>query len=160
MLLAGLPGALFGGAVLDAWQERRYRLVLVVLAVGAAVAQAGLGAFRIALGAALGFLLCAVTSAGFEWGAELSFPAPESTVAGVLNVAAQIGGVALIYGVESLARSAGARPANCFLAACCLGAACCFVAVGGGRPRRDSIRGTAGCSEADRLSAPADRGLA
>ena len=41
---------------------------------------------------ALNFLLCAILSSGFEWGAELSFPSPESTIAGVMNSMAQFGG--------------------------------------------------------------------
>jgi len=123
MLLAGLPGSLFGGAVLDASRDRRYREVLLLLAVGAAAAQSALASLGAAgalvFGAALGFLLCAATSAGFEWGAELSYPAAESTVAGLLNTAAQLGGILLIVATQVVGGTAG----HALLACACGGAA-------------------------------------
>mmetsp|Transcript_61021 Transcript_61021/g.83802 ORF Transcript_61021/g.83802 Transcript_61021/m.83802 type:complete len:114 (-) Transcript_61021:135-476(-) len=50
----------------------------------------------------LGFLLGAMLTAGFEWGVELTFGpgTSESTIAGLLNAWAQIGGIMLIYGLE------------------------------------------------------------
>ena len=81
------------------------------------------------LTSAMGFLLCAALSAGFEWGVELSFPIPESTVAGVLNVFAQLGGISLIYGMEGVVDASSATTANAVLAAAMLGAAVFYMAI-------------------------------
>ena len=117
-LLAGLPGAVFGGWILD--RTRRFKAANVGMSLAAAAALAAVAALSrramasafaplVALVVALGFLLCALLSSGFEWGVELSFPISESTVAGVLNVFGQLGGIALIYGLEAYVR----EPAEC-----------------------------------------------
>ena len=115
-LLAGCPRRLWGW-ILDRTRhqggERRHEpaAAAALAAVAALSRRAMASAFAplVALVVALGFLLCALLSSGFEWGVELSFPISESTVAGVLNVFGQLGGIALIYGLEAYVRA----PAEC-----------------------------------------------
>ncbi|MBX7255674.1 MAG: MFS transporter [Candidatus Hydrogenedentes bacterium] len=54
----------------------------------------------------LGFFIMSAGPIGFQYGAELSYPAPESTSQGLLLLAGQISGVAFIYGMDAF-RSAG-----------------------------------------------------
>ena len=155
---AGLPGALGGGAILDLMVVKRFRGLNVAMAAAGAVVMAGIaidsGTSAITdiciLVSILGFLLSTITSAGFEWGVELSYPASESTVAGALNVAAQTGGIALIYGVEGL--SSERVLANGVLCLALVFAALVFIAVGS-EQRRQAARGPVG--EAARLTEPA-----
>jgi len=62
----------------------------------------------------------------------------------VSQVAAQLGGIALIYATERLGASAG----NALLAIACGGAALAFATVGRERPRRATLEAPA---EVDRL---------
>ena len=129
-LVSGLPGAVFGGWVMDVTGAYKMASIFfcvlsaATLAAVAAVASTAFGHFELlmVLTSAMGFLLCAGLSAGFEWGVELSFPIPESTVAGVLNVFAQLGGIGLIYGIEGVVAASGPTTANAVLAAAMLGA--------------------------------------
>merc|ERR1719162_1554657 len=81
------------------------------------------------LGALFGLMLCAVLSAGFEFGVEVAFPAAESQVAGLLNAWGQIMGVVMIYAMEPLAAARGASAANAVLLVSLLLAVLLFAAV-------------------------------
>ena len=65
-----------------------------------------------AAGGGFGFMATALISAGFEFGAELSYPVPEERSAGVLNVAAQAAGV-LFISVLQASRCACCWPLPC-----------------------------------------------
>jgi len=54
----------------------------------------------------LGFFIMSAGPIGFQYGAELSYPAPESTSQGLMLLAGQVSGVAFIYGMDAF-RSAG-----------------------------------------------------
>ena len=60
---------------------------------------------------------------------ELSFPLPESTVAGVLNLFGQLGGIALIYGLEYLVADLGATCGNVLLTGAMVGAGLCYLCI-------------------------------
>jgi hypothetical protein len=54
----------------------------------------------------LGFFTMSAGPIGFQYGAELSYPAPESTSQGLLLLVGQISGAAFIYGMHAF-RSGG-----------------------------------------------------
>ena len=104
VILVGLCGSLVGGAVLDkgkAFQPLN-RLYVFTAFLGMCLwffvsksfpeSRAGL----YVVGAIVGFSLTGSISIGFEYAVELTYPLNEGTVAGVLNVAANVGGVVLI----------------------------------------------------------------
>lgn len=54
----------------------------------------------------LGFFIMSAGPIGFQYGAELSYPAPESTSQGLMLLAGQVSGVVFIYGMDAF-RSVG-----------------------------------------------------
>jgi cyanate permease len=110
MMIGGIVGALIVPPLSDRAGRR------VPFLVGCtALAVPGLAGFAFATGypALLGFsflLGFAVLSAGpvgFEYGAELAHPAPESTAQGLLLLGGQISGIVFIFGMDALRESTG-----------------------------------------------------
>jgi MFS transporter, FLVCR family, feline leukemia virus subgroup C receptor-related protein len=108
LILAGVIGAIVSGDYLDRTQQQSqsHRRVSIVLLVGSLVAmtlfdfsRAVLPLHRCLAYLATGLVGCFITgfmSVGFEYGTAISYPADEAAVAGVMNVAAQIGGWILV----------------------------------------------------------------
>lgn len=112
LILAGVVGSLVSGEYLDRQTQQQtahaqsHRNVSIVLLVGSIFAmvlftlsRAILPFYRCLAYLATGLLGCFLTgfiSVGFEYGTAISYPADEAAVAGVMNVAAQIGGWALV----------------------------------------------------------------
>jgi cyanate permease len=112
---AGIAGGLMVGAgvlgalVLPALSDRlRRRVPFLVLALaGATVGLVGVTyatAYWLLLlsAATLGFFLLAAGPIGFQYGAEVAYPAPEGTSNGVLLLMGQVSGIALIFAMDSL----------------------------------------------------------
>ncbi len=104
MVMGGVVGAL----VLPAMSDRsRRRIPFIVLALaGATLGLAGVTYassywLLLASAGALGFFLLAAGPIGFQYGAELAFPAPEGTSNGLLLLAGQISGIAFIFGMDA-----------------------------------------------------------
>ena len=110
---AGLTGALmvgagvFGALILPALSDRyRRRVPFIVLAVAASIF--GLIGITFALsygvllaGAAImGFFLLAAGPIGFQYGAEVAYPAPEGTTTGLLLLVGQVSGIIFILGMD------------------------------------------------------------
>jgi len=110
---AGLTGALMVGAgvlgalVLPAFSDHyRRRVPFIVLAVAASIF--GLIGITFALsygvllaGAAImGFFLLAAGPIGFQYGAEVAYPAPEGTTTGLLLLVGQVSGIIFILGMD------------------------------------------------------------
>jgi cyanate permease len=110
---AGLAGALmvgagvFGALLLPALSDRyRRRVPFIVLAVAASIF--GLIGITFALsygvllaGAAImGFFLLAAGPIGFQYGAEVAYPAPEGTTTGLLLLVGQVSGIVLILAMD------------------------------------------------------------
>lgn len=94
--LAGIVGSVVCGYILD-W-SKKFKLVTVVLYLCSLLGTAG---FAVALeyhtvyglyvaSIALGFFMTGYLPIGFEFAAEVSFPEPEGTSAGLLNASAQV----------------------------------------------------------------------
>jgi cyanate permease len=105
MILGGIVGAV----VLPLLSDRARKRVpyLVVAVIGATVGLAGV-TFAPSYGLLLlfsfifGFFLLSAGPIGFQYGAEITFPAPEGTSNGLLLLMGQISGIVFILGMDLL----------------------------------------------------------
>ncbi len=107
MILGGIAGAL----VLPALSDRSHRRVpFIILALaGATLGLAGVTyatgyGLLLASAFALGFFLLSAGPIGFQYGAEVAYPAPEGVSNGLLLLMGQISGIVFIFGMDSLKR--------------------------------------------------------
>ena len=104
MIVAGIVGALFIPILSDRF-KRRTPFIIIAL-TGATLGLAGITfatAYWLLLtsGAVLGFFLLSSGPIGFQYGAEITFPASEGTSNGMLLLMGQISGIAFIFGMDS-----------------------------------------------------------
>jgi MFS family permease len=110
---AGMAGGLmiFGGlagAAIISWLSDRYRRRVPFILLALAVSSLGLIGITFATNYALlltssfimGFFLLSAGPIGFQYGAEITFPAPEGTSNGLLLLMGQISGIAFIFGMD------------------------------------------------------------
>lgn len=110
MMVAGILGALIVPPLSD-----RYRKRVVFLVVCTAITALGLAGFAfaktfaglLAASFVLGFGILSAGPVGFEYGAELGHPAPESTSQGLLILGGQISGIIFIFGMDALRSQTG-----------------------------------------------------
>jgi cyanate permease len=103
MILGGLVGALIIPWLSD---RHRKRTPFIVLAIAGAVV--GLAGVTLATGYGLllasafimGFFLLSAGPIGFQYGAEIAYPAPEGTTNGLLILVGQISGIIFIFGMD------------------------------------------------------------
>ncbi|PNF35121.1 Feline leukemia virus subgroup C receptor-related protein 2 [Cryptotermes secundus] len=101
MVLAGMLGSVLSGIVLD--KTHRFKettMALYIFSLLGMVAymftlSTGKIGIVYATGALLGFFMTGYLPVGFELAAELTYPEPEGTSAGILNAAVQLFGIAL-----------------------------------------------------------------
>ena len=105
MVLGGIVGAL----VLPALSDRAHRRIpFIIMALAGAtlglvgVTYATAAWLLLASALALGFFLLAAGPIGFQYGAEVAYPAPEGTTNGLLLLMGQISGIAFIFGMDAL----------------------------------------------------------
>ena len=105
MVAGGLVGALIIPSLSD---RARKRVPYMILAMaGAALGLAGItfaASYWLLLVSAfaLGFFLLSAGPVGFQYGAEITLPAPEGTSNGLLLLMGQISGIAFIFGMDML----------------------------------------------------------
>lgn len=143
-LAVGMVGCVFGGWILD--RTQLYKGANIAFILGSAAIVCALAALSdqvpdayagvLVLSMALIFCLCGHLTAGFELGVELSFPTPESTVAGVLNCFAQVTGVFMIYFTRFFNVRQGAAASFIVLLVALLLSALGFVLVPGMQKRQ------------------------
>jgi sugar phosphate permease len=109
MILGGIVGALVMPSLSDRYR-RRVPFISLALA-GAIPGLAGITfatSYWLLLASALvmGFFLLSAGPIGFQYGAEVAYPAPEGTSNGLLLLMGQISGIAFIFGMDSF-RSPG-----------------------------------------------------
>jgi cyanate permease len=109
MIVGGLAGALVIPALSDRYR-RRVPFILLSLA-GATVGLAGVTfatTYGLLLASAftMGFFLLSAGPIGFQYGAEVTHPAPEGTTNGMLLLMGQISGIAFIIGMDSFKSAA------------------------------------------------------
>lgn len=104
MILGGILGALIMPILSDRYRKRK-PFIIIALA-GATVGLAGITFatgywLLLASGTILGFFLLSAGPIGFQYGAEITFPASEGTSNGLLLLAGQISGIAFIFAMDS-----------------------------------------------------------
>jgi len=104
MVVGGIIGALVLPSLSDRYRRRTPFLVLAV--VGATLGLVGITyatGYWLLLASAfiLGFFLLSAGPIGFQYGAEVAYPAPEGTSNGLLLLMGQISGVVFIIGMDS-----------------------------------------------------------
>jgi cyanate permease len=108
MIVGGIIGALFIPLLSDHYKKRT-PFIIIALA-GATLGLAGITfatSYWLLLisGIVLGFFLLSSGPIGFQYGAEITFPASEGTSNGMLILMGQISGIAFIFGMDSLKSS-------------------------------------------------------
>lgn len=109
MVVGGVVGALVLPTLSDRYRKRTPFMVAAV--AGATLGLVGVTfasgyGLLIASAFVMGFFLLSAGPIGFQYGAEITYPAPEGTSNGLLLLMGQISGIALIFGMDSF-RSAG-----------------------------------------------------
>lgn len=104
MIVGGIIGALVMPLLSDHYRKRISFLVLAL--AGAVVGLIGITyaeSFGLVLAAAfvLGFFLLSAGPIGFQYGAEVAYPAPEGTSNGLLLMMGQISGIVFILAMDS-----------------------------------------------------------
>ncbi len=105
MIVGGIIGALVISSLSDRYRKRTPFLVLAL--VGATMGLVGItyatGYWLLLTSAfVLGFFLLSAGPVGFQYGAEVAYPAPEGTSNGLLLWVGQISGIVFILGMDSL----------------------------------------------------------
>lgn len=105
MIVGGIVGALVIPALSDRYRKRTPFLVLAL--TGAAIGLVGItfsDSYLILLISAFvfGFFLLSAGPVGFQYGAEVAYPAPEGTSNGLLLLMGQVSGIVFIFGMDGL----------------------------------------------------------
>jgi sugar phosphate permease len=108
MILGGILGALIL-PVLSDFYRKRIPFIIIAL-IGTTIGLAGITFatgywMLITSGIVLGFFLLSAGPIGFQYGAEITFPASEGTSNGLLILAGQISGIAFIFAMDSFKSS-------------------------------------------------------
>jgi MFS family permease len=104
MILGGVLGA-----VIISWLSDHYRKRVPFILLALSAACIGLAGLTFATGYPLllassfiiGFFLLSAGPVGFQYGAEVAYPAPEGTSNGILLLMGQISGILFIIGMDS-----------------------------------------------------------
>lgn len=109
MIIGGIVGALIIPLLSDKY-KRRTPFIIVAL-TGATLGLTGITfatSYHLLLlsGMILGFFLLSAGPVGFQYGAEITFPASEGTSNGMLLLMGQVSGIAFIFGMDSFKSAA------------------------------------------------------
>jgi cyanate permease len=105
MIIGGIVGALIIPLLSDFYRKRTPFIILAL--IGATIGLIGITfatSYWLLLlsGTVLGFFLLSSGPIGFQYGAEITYPASEGTSNGMLLLMGQISGIAFIFGMDSL----------------------------------------------------------
>ena len=111
MVVGGIIGAVIMPLLSDHYRKRTPFIILSM--IGATLGLVGLAiatSYWILLLSAfvLGFFLLSAGPLGFQYGAEITYPAPEGTSTGMLLLMGQISGIIFIFGMDMLKSPTGA----------------------------------------------------
>jgi cyanate permease len=109
MIVGGIIGALFIPILSDKYKKRTPFIIIAL--VGATLGLTGITFattywLLLTSGAVLGFFLLSSGPIGFQYGAEITYPASEGTSNGMLLLMGQVSGIAFIFGMDSLKSAA------------------------------------------------------
>ncbi len=110
MLGAGIIGAFVLPLISDSL--RRRKIFVVIALVGLLPGLAGIALAQsywllLASSAVFGFFLLSAGPIGFQYGAELTLPAPEGTSNSMLLVMGQVSGILFIFGMDAIKAPSG-----------------------------------------------------
>ena len=105
MIVGGIVGALIIPMLSDKYKKRTPFIILALF--GATLGLTGITFatsywLMITSGMVLGFFLLSAGPVGFQYGAEITFPASEGTSNGMLLLMGQVSGIAFIFGMDSM----------------------------------------------------------
>ena len=105
MIVGGIIGALFIPILSDKYKKRTPFIIIAL--VGATLGLTGITFattywLLLTSGAVLGFFLLSSGPIGFQYGAEITYPASEGTSNGMLLLMGQVSGIVFIFGMDSL----------------------------------------------------------
>jgi MFS family permease len=108
MIVGGIIGALFIPILSDHYKKRTPFIIIAL--TGATIGLAGVtfaSSYWLLLisGMVLGFFLLSSGPIGFQYGAEITYPASEGTSNGMLLLMGQVSGIAFIFGMDSFKSS-------------------------------------------------------
>uniref|UniRef100_A0A8C5SYS8 Major facilitator superfamily (MFS) profile domain-containing protein n=1 Tax=Malurus cyaneus samueli TaxID=2593467 RepID=A0A8C5SYS8_9PASS len=121
IVLSGMAGALISGIWLD--RTKTYKQTTLVVYIMSLVGMI-VYTFTLSLGhlwvvfvtaGSLGFFMTGYLPLGFEFAAELTYPESEGTSSGLLNVSAQIFGIAFTIGQGQIIEHFGTKAGNLLL---------------------------------------------
>lgn len=115
MILGGIAGALFIPMLSDHYRKRTPFIIIALAGatIGLTVITFATSYWAIlAAGAILGFFLLSAGPIGFQYGAEITYPASEGTSNGMLLLMGQISGIAFIFGMDSFKSSLSGSMTN------------------------------------------------
>ena len=104
MIFGGILGALVIPLLSDRYRRRVPFLVLAILGATVGligVTYAGTYSLLVASSFIFGFFLLSAGPVGFQYGAEITYPAPEGTSNGLLLLMGQISGIIFILGMDA-----------------------------------------------------------
>lgn len=104
MVIGGIVGALIIPVLSDRARKRVPYLILAVAGATAGLAGVALSpnyALLLLSAFVMGFFLLSAGPLGFQYGAEITHPAPEGTSNGLLLLMGQISGIAFIFGMDT-----------------------------------------------------------
>jgi cyanate permease len=109
MIVGGIIGALFIPILSDKYKKRTPFIIIAL--VGATLGLTGITFattywLLLTSGTILGFFLLSSGPIGFQYGAEITYPASEGTSNGMLLLMGQVSGIAFIFGMDSLKSAA------------------------------------------------------
>ena len=104
MIVGGVIGALIIPVLSDRYKKRTPFIIIAL--IGATLGLAGITfattyCLLLASGMVLGFFLLSSGPIGFQYGAEITYPASEGTSNGMLLMMGQISGIAFIFAMDS-----------------------------------------------------------
>jgi sugar phosphate permease len=103
MVIGGIAGAAILSSLSDRYR-RRVPFILVALAASSlgllGITYATSYWFLLVSAFVMGFFLLSAGPIGFQYGAEIAYPAPEGTSTGLLLLTGQISGIAFIFGMD------------------------------------------------------------
>jgi len=105
MILGGIVGALILPLLSDRYKKRTPFIIIAL--TGATLGLTGITfatnyTLLLVSGMVLGFFLLSAGPIGFQYGAEITYPASEGTSNGMLLLMGQISGIAFIFGMDSM----------------------------------------------------------
>jgi len=108
MIIGGIIGALIIPLLSDHYKKRTPFMIIAL--IGATLGLTGITFatsywLLLTSGMILGFFLLSAGPIGFQYGAEITYPASEGTSNGMLLLMGQISGIAFIFGMDSLKSS-------------------------------------------------------